>query len=492
LSLCYYGLAPVPGNNRVALRAPDRSADSAREEKPSVPEVRPLTPDDIPAYSAIAGYAFNGTPERIRIYLEPPFAGRMLGVFSEGKLAAALMEFPFEVWLLGRLVEAVGVATIASAPETRRSGLVRELMAGHLRRLRDEGVGLSLLYPFSFAFYERFGWSLAAQRVELKVPPAEFAAYGRRVGRMRQLIYAEKGLFQPLGGETEESAIATLDRVYEREAARFNLAARRTKEYWRNRVLQVDEGRRFAFVWEDDAGEVRGHVISRVTEEKDMAPLVVREIISTTPDGWRGLFFFLRCHESQHKHVRFVLPAGSPLLDLFGNPRIEESKVSPGVMARIVDVKRLLEARGVGGEEGGAAEGGAAEGGAASIPLRGSCLIRVHDQLASWNDGTFAVRCDGRAVTVREVKAGDTMAGTAGTAGAAGVAGAADAVGVSSETTAAPDLDIDIGILSRVAVGARSLGDILEFGLATGRPGPGLDFALSFFPARPIWHPEYY
>ena len=441
-----------------------------------MPEVRPLTPDDIPAYSAIAGYAFNGTPERIRIYLEPPYAGRMLGVFSEGKLAAALMEFPFEVWLLGRLVDAVGVATIASAPETRRSGLVRELMFGHLRRLRDEGVGLSLLYPFSFAFYERFGWSLAAQRVELKVPPAEFAAYGRRVGRIRQLIYAEKELFQPLGGETEESAIATLDRVYEREAARFNLTARRTAEYWRNRVLQVDEGRRFAFVWEDDAGEVRGHVISRVTEEKDMAPLVVREIISTTPDGWRGLFFFLSCHESQHKHVRFVLPAGSPLLDLFGNPRIEESKVSPGVMARIVDVKRLLEARGVGGEG----------GGAASIPLRGSCLIRVHDQLAPWNDGTFAVRCDGRAVTVREVKAGDSVAGTVGAAGAADVAAAA------GETTAAPDLDIDIGILSRVAVGARSLGDILEFGLATGRPGPGLDFALSFFPARPIWHPEYY
>lgn len=207
-----------------------------------------------------------------------------------------------------------------------------------------------------------------------------------------------------------------------------------------------------------------------------MAPLVVREIISTTPDGWRGLFFFLSCHESQHKHVRFVLPAGSPLLDLFGNPRIEESKVSPGVMARIVDVKRLLEARGVGGEG----------GGAASIPLRGSCLIRVHDQLAPWNDGTFAVRCDGRAVTVREVKAGDSVAGTVGAAGAADVAAAA------GETTAAPDLDIDIGILSRVAVGARSLGDILEFGLATGRPGPGLDFALSFFPARPIWHPEYY
>lgn len=437
-----------------------------------MPEVRPLTPDDIPAYSAIAGYAFNGTPERIRIYLEPPYAGRMLGVFSEGKLAAALMEFPFEVWLLGRLVEAVGVATIASAPETRRSGLVRELMAGHLRRLRDEGVGLSLLYPFSFAFYERLGWSLAAQRVELKIPPAEFAAYGRRVGRIRQLIYAEKELFQPLGGETEESAIATLDRVYEREAARFNLAARRTAEYWRNRVLQVDEGRRFVFVWEDDAGEVRGHVISRVTEEKDMAPLVVREIISTTPDGWRGLFFFLSCHESQHKHVRFVLPAGSPLLDLFGNPRLEESKVSPGVMARIVDVKRLLEARGVDGRS--TVDTGQ---GKASIPLRGSCLIRVHDQLAPWNNGTFAVRCDGRAVTVREVKAGDSMAGVAATI---------------DETTAAPDLDIDIGILSRVAVGARSLGDILEFGLATGRPGLGLDFALGFFPARPIWHSEYY
>jgi predicted acetyltransferase len=444
-----------------------------------MPSVRALTPADVPAYAAIAGYAYNLTPERTCFYLTPPYAGRMLGIFTEDKLAAALMEFPFDVWLLGRAVKAVGVATIASAPETRRTGRVRDLLAGHLGRLRDEGVALSLLYPFSFGFYERLGWSLAAQRVEIRVPPAEFAAYGRRAGRLRQILYAEKGSLQPADGETLGSVVAILNRVYEPEAIRFNLTALRTEEHWRDRVLSVDEGRRFVFIWEDDAGQPQGHVITRVAEEVDMAPLIIRELVAATPSGWRGLFFFLGCHQSQHKYVRFVLPAGSPLLDLFGNPRLEESSVSPGVMARIVDVKNLLETRGVpdaetpdgGGPNGEAPDREAPDGGGSG---RGSCVIRVVDTLAPWNDGVFAVTAKAGKVTVRKAP------------GTSFAAGSCDA------TAWTPDLEIDIGILSRVAVGTRSLREVLRFGLATGRPGPGLEFAQRFFPERPIWHPEYY
>ena len=412
-------------------------------------EIRLLTQEDLPAYAALSAYAFNTTSAGVLRWLEVPPGNHMLGLFSGGRLAAALLDLRFEVFLWGRPVPASGVSALASAPETRRTGLVRELTSGYLERLREAGVRLSLLYPFKYAFYERLGWSLAAQRVELKVPPAEFAAYGRRVGRVRQLLYGEKGSLQPQGGETLESVITILERIYAPEAVHFNLTARRTADHWRHFVLDVHEGRRFVFAWEDDSGEVQGYFVARVPTDQDLAPMTVREIFARTPDGWRGLFHFLSCHDSQSKHVIMAPPAGSPLLDLFGNPRIEESKVSPGVMARIVDVEGFLEARGTPGGEAGEAT------------LQGSCVIRVRDELAPWNDGTFVVSCAGRTVKVEQ--AGKE-----------------------------PDLDIGIGILSRVAVGARSLADALKLGLATGRSGRGLDFAQRFFPAAPVWHPEFY
>jgi len=424
-------------------------------------EIRALTKDDISAYAALAAYAYNTTSVGVLRWLEAPPGSHMLGLFSDGRLAAALLDLRFEVFLWGRPVGASGVSALASAPETRRTGLVRELVSGYLKRLQEDGVRLSLLYPFKYAFYERLGWSLAAQRVEVKVPPAEFAAYGRRVGRVRQLLYGEKGSLQPQGGETLESVIAILERTYAAEAVHFNLTARRTTEHWRRSVLDVHEGRRFVFAWEDDSGEVQGYFVARVPTDQDLASMTVREVFARTPDGWRGLFHFLSCHDSQSKHVIMAPPAGSPLLDLFGNPRIEESKVSPGVMARIVDVKGLLEARGTPG------------GGAGEATLQGSCVIRVRDELAPWNAGTFVVSCDGRTVKVERAE---------------GMGGQAPPGRADKE----PDLDIGIGILSRVAVGARSLADALKFGLATGRSGPGLDFAQRFFPAAPVWHPEFY
>jgi len=83
------------------------------------------------------------------------------------------------------------------------------------------------------------------------------------------------------------------------------------------------------------------------------------------------------------------------------------------------------------------------------------------------------VSCDGRTVKVERAE---------------GMGGQAQPGRAGKE----PDLDIGVGILSRVAVGARSLADVLTFGLATGRPDPGLDFAQRLFPAAPVWHPESY
>jgi predicted acetyltransferase len=424
-------------------------------------EIRLLTQEDLPAYAALSAYAYNTTSAGVLRWLEVPPGNHMLGLFSGGRLAAALLDLRFEVWLWGRPVRASGVSALASAPETRRTGLVRELVAGYLERLREDGVRLSLLYPFKYAFYDRLGWSLAAQRVELKVPPAEFAAYGQRVGRVRQLLHGEKGSLQPQGGETLESVIAILDRIYTAEAVHFNLTARRTAEHWRHFVLEVHDGRRFVFAWEDDSGEVQGYFVARVPTDQDLAPMTVREIFAREPEGWRGLCHFLSCHDSQSKHIVLGPPVGSPLLDLLGNPRLEEAKVSPGIMARVVDVKGLLEARGTPGGE------------ASGTTLQGSCVIGVRDELVSWNAGTFVVSCDGRTVKVERAE---------------GMGGQAQLGRAGKE----PDLDIGVGILSRVAVGARSLADALKFGLATGRPGPGLDFAQRFFPAAPVWHPEFY
>ncbi len=411
--------------------------------------MRPLTAGEVDDYVHLTAYAYNLSPASSREWVEAYKEARTLGVFEEGRLGAAFLSHRFDVWVNGRPVRAEGVGGLAAAPERRRRGLVRRLLAEHLRRLRDEGVALSLLYPFSYGFYGRLGWGVGARTASVRIPPAEFAGYGRPVGRVRRLLFSEKGLAHPAAGETIESVIAALDRVYQAEAPAFNLAVRRTPQLWRE-IFEVGPGRRYVFAWEEAPGEVQGYLILRIPDEAEMTTVILREVFGLTPEAWRGLFRFLADHDSQNRFVQATLPVGHPLFGLLGDPGgVEPFKWSPGPMARAVDVAGLLAAAGTDGCR------------------PGSCVLRVRDALAPWNDGLFEVSFDGDRVTA-------TRAGSP------------------SDVSTPADLETDVAVLSSLAVGAWSVPDVLKFDLATGRPGLGLEFARGLFPARPIWHLHYY
>jgi len=409
-------------------------------------QVRPLTADDYGAYARIASYAFNCLPAQIMDELAR--GAPTLGVFAEGQLAAALLDRRFDLNVNGTMVRANGIGMVASAPETRRRGMVRELFAAHLEQLRDDGVVLSLLYPFNFGYYNRFGWGFGERRLKLFVPPREFAGYGRPVGRVREILYVEKDVLKPADGETLDSVIETLDRLYRAEAARWNLSAQRSRADWQ-RMLEVHRGRRFVFVWEPEGGgEAQGYFIGYFREERHDGDLTCRQIIAATPDAWRGLCDFLRSHDSQNKHIVFDVPFEHRLLDLLDNPRVDNKALEHGPMVRAVDLVGLLEARGVDGI------------------CSGRCVLEVADGLAPWNDGRFSVTMANGRLTAERSEAAE---------------GAAEA-----------DLSGPIDVISQLAVGVRSVDDMMRFGFAQGRPGRGLDFARGLFAPRPIWHNEYY
>ncbi len=410
-------------------------------------EVRYLTPADYPAYAEVAAYSYNLTPKDITKLLEPAeqSGGLPVGAFADGRLAAAMLDRRFEVNVNGAFVRANGIGMVASSPETRRHGLVRDMLGWHLAELRRAGVVLSLLYPFEFRFYNRMGWGFASRMLQATIPVREFAGYGRDVGRMCRLGVCDKDGFHPESEYTRDEVVAAMNDIYMTQARGHNLIARREPRDW-HRMLRIDEGRRYVYGWRSDAGRIEGYVMVMTRGDEYPNDLRVREMIGSTPDAWRGLFWYLSCHDSHIKNIRLMLHPDDQILELLSNPRID-AKLEHGPMARAVDAAGLLQARGTEDIE------------------RGSCTIQVMDELCEWNDGWFAVSFDGDSVKAEKLLVDP---------------GAADVV--------AP-----IDVFSRLAVGARSLDEMMRFGLAqAASPGPGLDFARSLFPARPVLHKEYY
>ena len=410
-------------------------------------EIKTLTKAEFAAYADFSGYSFNEEPKKVLEYLErtEQTGEAKLGLLVDGKLAVGLLDRRFRVNVGGRLVAANGIGLVASASETRRRGLVRQLFARHLADLRDEGVALSLLYPFQFRFYNRLGWGLGGRKLRVKVPPKEFAGYGESVGRVRQVFFAEKGEARPVGGETMEGVIATLDAVYRQGLDHWALMADREEADWRAHKLRVNgPGRQYVFVWETDAGVPEGYVSLFNNESGYEVDLQCSEIAAVSPDAWRGLFFFLSCHDAHVKRVVMDLPSDHQILELLVDPLVE-GKPDHSPMARAVDVAALLSARGAPAES------------------SGELTLAVDDDLAPWNDGTFRVRCSGGEVDAAKV-----------------------------EDVGSADLSAPIDVLSQMLVGTRSVDDMLRFGLVKAKPGPGLELARRLLPARPVWHREYY
>ena len=90
-----------------------------------------------------------------------PYIGHFDG---EGNLTAC-MELPeYKIRYEGGWARMTGIAGVASLPECRFGGAVRQLVQFAFQRMRQSGALFSALYPFSHAFYRQFGFGCASSR----------------------------------------------------------------------------------------------------------------------------------------------------------------------------------------------------------------------------------------------------------------------------------------------------------------------------------------
>lgn len=124
-------------------------------------EIRPLrSGEEMAQYAALRAYAFNDDRSEEALARFPAMYRRewCMGVFEDGTLVAALTIIPFEQYINGGRVPLGGVATVASAPERRRSGNAGALLRTALETMRERGQALSALYTPHYSLYRRYGW----------------------------------------------------------------------------------------------------------------------------------------------------------------------------------------------------------------------------------------------------------------------------------------------------------------------------------------------
>ncbi|UTF54125.1 GNAT family N-acetyltransferase [Natronosalvus rutilus] len=396
---------------------------------------RALSEDERDRFHEYVSYAFtptDGPPAYDPAEHDRPRAllGDRRGLFPDGggDPFCVCKHYWFDVHVRGDEHSVAGLASVASPPEHRRSGYVRDLLAASLEEYRDRGATLAALWPFRHRFYRQYGWTTANRQLRVECDPADLSFARTRL----EAGTIENGRYRRLEADDYE----TLDPVYGHHAARYDLSINRDADWWRYRVFENWETDPFVAVWERD-GEPAGYLEYTIDGDWGDRTMDVAELAYTDVEAFLALLSFCRDHDSQVQTVRFRLPVDTPLLDVASDPDDLETELEGGPMVRIVDVSRALSVL--------------------SYPtVDASVTLAVDDPLATWNDGVFEL----------SVESGD---GTC-------------------ERVPVPDSNIalDVGTLSQLAVGVRPARALERAGRLDVSPGT-LETLETLFPARSVF-----
>lgn len=416
-----------------------------------MPEYRPVTDDHRIEFRGILQQAFD--PEQgptselpVEEIAEqwPPELCDPRGLFVGDELVAVCKLYWLEATVRGEWTSIGGFGGVATPPEHRRNGYARQLLREALREYREAGVDLVVLWPATVRFYQQLGWGTANRVLEAELPPAQLSKLERPAdGRIRQLDRDDWERLRPV--ETER-------------AERIGLSLRRTESWWRERTLGPwpDEPAPYVYGYERE-GEIAGYVLTHLRSEsgEDGRLLDAQDLAAADRDAERALLGFLGDHDSQASTVRLSGPLARDVLEFVPDPDAVDVTIdtTEGPMARLADVQRGLSAL--------------------SWPASASAelVLSVEDPLLDRNDEAFRLDVSDGEATVEPA--------------------AADA---------APDAALDVGTLSRLAVGALETERAIDLGAIEVRdgtagsapPGEVRDALAAAFPTEPVYLREFF
>ena len=326
--------------------------------------VRPLDPnrpEERERFLDITFQAFNIPSAQRQVIAEANKTNydETLAVFAGQELLAGLLILDKAVYVGQNAIPMGGIAAVACPPEHRRKGATSRLLTESLHRMHSQGQAISMLYPFNYQFYRRYGWELGT------------------VQRHYSIALSDLKEFLPAQGHTRRGTKEDIDAVsalYDQWARAYIGPLRRNRRDWEKQLCPSNPGQedyRYLYLWYPtaDCPQPEGYIVFTISTQSGRR-LQVQEFCALSLEAYRGLWGLLANHDSQAERIEISLPEDDPLTYVMANPKVIRCSLEPSAMFRIVDMIPALEGRPFG---------------VASATLG----IEISDPLCPWNQGSF-------------------------------------------------------------------------------------------------------
>ena len=252
----------------------------------------------------------------------------------------------------GNTIPFSAVWGVATLPQHRRKGLIRNLMIESFKSMREKRISLSILAPFYKAYYENFGYALAEHRVKHEFP--------------RVLLRLVKGDERITNREMSDVSEAKTALTIEQSMSRYGSRNFHTKSTLERMIKENN-----FHLFERD-GEPVGTVYFHFSKAKEQGlDLGVYATTYTSHDVFPSIVELVGHYAANVTTIRWYcdpqVPAKYYADDLLHWNTFDWG----GMMMRVVDL-----------------EGYSA---AIQIPIQATeaVILKLNDEMCPWNQGTF-------------------------------------------------------------------------------------------------------
>ncbi|HDR7136917.1 TPA: GNAT family N-acetyltransferase [Bacillus cereus] len=242
------------------------------------------------------------------------------GIMEGKDLAAKLHLIPFHIYIGKEKFKMGGVAGVATYPEYRRSGYVKELLQHSLQTMKKDGFTVSMLHPFAVTFYRKYGWELCANLLVCHLTKSDLVMKKQVNGTVKRF--------------NKENHPEEVEKLYETFAEHFSGMLVRNEKWW---LQAVYEDLTLA-IYYDENKSAAGYMLYKIENYK----MTVDEFVPLHNEARNGLWNFICQHDSMIKELEMTVSENEQLLYILQEPRVK-TEIKPYFMGRIVDVEQFLK-----------------------------------------------------------------------------------------------------------------------------------------------------
>ncbi|WP_001100958.1 GNAT family N-acetyltransferase [Bacillus cereus] len=242
------------------------------------------------------------------------------GIMEGENLAAKLHLIPFHIYIGKEKFKMGGVAGVATYPEYRRSGYVKELLQHSLQTMKKDGYTVSMLHPFAVSFYRKYGWELCSNLLVCHMTKSDLVMKKQVNGTVKRF--------------NKESHPEEVEKLYETFAERFSGMLVRNEKWW----LQAVYDDLTLAIYYDKNQTAAGYMLYKIENYK----MTVDEFVPLHNEARKGLWNFICQHDSMIKELEMTVSENEQLLYTLQEPRVK-TEIKPYFMGRIVDVEQFLK-----------------------------------------------------------------------------------------------------------------------------------------------------